>query len=144
MGTNDPSNDQPNTTFIMKTALIVLCLAAVALADTRPLPTLVRSNVVNVDADGAHSMDFEVDNGVSFQLSGRQGDEGGANMFGTYKMLNAEGELVDVKFVANEFGFQPESSLLPVAPAFPHPIPEFVLKQIAFAEQQRAAQSQEQ
>ncbi|CAL4155700.1 unnamed protein product [Meganyctiphanes norvegica] len=128
----------------MKTAVIVLCLAAMALADTKPLPLLLRSNIVNIDEDGAHSMDIEVDNGVSFQLSGRQGENGGANMIGSYKMLNAEGELVDVKFVANEFGFQPESSLLPVAPAFPHPIPQFVLDQIAFAEQQRRAQSQEQ
>merc|ERR1712215_417495 len=109
----------PAPTIIMKTAFIVLCLAAMALADIQPLPVLLRSNVVNVD-------------------------DGGANMIGSYKMLNAEGELVDVKFVANEFGFQPESSLLPVAPAFPHPIPQFVLDQIAFAEQQRQAQSQEQ
>ncbi|CAL4173246.1 unnamed protein product, partial [Meganyctiphanes norvegica] len=132
------------TTNMMKIALIVLCLAAMALADIKPVPLLLRSNVVNIDEDGAHSMDIEVDNGVSFQLSGRQGENGGANMIGSYKMLNAEGELVDVKFVANEFGFQPESSLLPVAPAFPHPIPQFVLDQIAFAEQQRLSQSKEQ
>merc|ERR1712106_1192418 len=133
MGSYLTNNDQP-TTIMKTTAVILLCLAAMPLADTRPLPVLLRSNVVNVDEDGAHSMDIEVDNGVSFQMSGQQGENGGANMFGTYKMLNAEGELVDVKFVANEFGFQPESSLLPVAPAFPHPIPQFVLDQIAFAE----------
>ena len=44
-----------------------------------------------------------------------------------------DGTLASVKFVANENGFQPESSLLPVAPAFPHPIPQFVLDQIEFA-----------
>merc|ERR1712168_862052 len=137
------SNEPRPTTNMKTTAVILLCLGAMAFADTRPLPVLLRSNVVNVDEDGAHSVDFEVDNGVSFQLSGQQGEAGGANMFGTYKMLNAEGELVDVKFVANEFGFQPESFLLPVAPAFPHPIPQFVLDQIAFAEQQRAARAQE-
>merc|ERR1712121_496390 len=130
------------TTHTMKTAVIVLCLAAMAMADTKPLPVLLRSEIVNVHDDGAHSMDIEVDNGVSFQLSGQQGENGGANMVGSYKLLNAEGELVDVKFVANEFGFQPESSLLPVAPAFPHPIPQFVLDQIPFAEQERQAQSQ--
>ncbi|CAL4091500.1 unnamed protein product [Meganyctiphanes norvegica] len=119
-------------------------LVALAAADKPlPVPLLLRSDIHHVHDDGAHSMDFEVDNGISFQLSGSQGEEGGANMFGTYKMMNAEGELVDVKFVDNEFGFQPESSLLPVAPAFPHPIPQFVLDQIAFAEQQKLTQSQE-
>lgn len=43
-----------------------------------------------------------------------------------------------MKFVANENGFQPQSDLLPVAPEFPHPIPDFVLEQIAFAAQQDA------
>ena len=35
--------------------------------------------------------------------------------------------------MADENGYQPQSSLLPVAPAFPHEIPEFVLEQIAKA-----------
>ena len=41
-----------------------------------------------------------------------------------------DGQVFDLKFVANENGFQPESPFLPVAPAFPHPIPDFVLEQI--------------
>ena len=40
------------------------------------------------------------------------------------------GETFELKFVADENGFQPESDYLPVAPAFPHPIPDFVLEQI--------------
>lgn len=47
------------------------------------------------------------------------------------------GEQFFLKFVANERGYQPESSFLPKAPAFPHPIPQFVLDQIAFAEKQK-------
>ena len=41
-----------------------------------------------------------------------------------------DGQLFELKFVADENGFQPESPFLPVAPAFPHPIPDFVLAQI--------------
>merc|ERR1712105_63848 len=84
---------------------------------------------------------FEADNGISFQLSGQQGEDGGAHMQGSYTYI-VDGEAVPLTFVANEGGFQAESSLLPVAPAFPHEIPEFVLEQIAFAEQQRAAQAE--
>lgn len=41
--------------------------------------------------------------------------------------------------MANELGYQPESDLLPVAPAFPHPIPQFVLDQIEKAAEEDAA-----
>merc|ERR1712215_496585 len=106
------------TTPTMKFA-IVLLLAAVAYARPADLEEgdsaeLLRSDVAHPDDDGAHSMSFAVD-----------------------------GEAVPLTFVADENGYQPESSLLPVAPAFPHEIPEWVLEQIAFAEQGRAAQSSE-
>merc|ERR1711962_1249614 len=51
--------------------------------------------------------------------------------------------LRDERVAPHDNGFQPESSLLPVAPAFPHPIPKFVMDQIHFAEQQRAARAQQ-
>lgn len=54
-----------------------------------------------------------------------------------------DGTPVEVKFVADENGYQPESALLPVAPAFPHPIPQFVLDQIAKAAAEDAAKSSE-
>ena len=49
-----------------------------------------------------------------------------------------DGTPVHLKFVADENGFQPESVLLPVAPEFPHPIPQFVLDQIARAAKEDA------
>ena len=53
------------------------------------------------------------------------------------------GEQFSLKYVADENGFQPESDFLPVAPAFPHPIPDFVLEQIEKAriEDEEAARS---
>ena len=45
--------------------------------------------------------------------------------------------------MANENGFQPQSDVLPVAPAFPHPIPQFVLDQIAFAAEEDARKARE-
>ena len=54
-----------------------------------------------------------------------------------------DGTPVEVKFVADEGGYQPDSALLPVAPAFPHPIPQFVLDQIAKAAEEDRNRSPE-
>ncbi|XP_037804080.1 cuticle protein AMP4-like [Penaeus monodon] len=120
----------------MKTA-VILALVSVAMAaklPTEDLPVaIVRSSQVNPDENGAHSSDFEAENGIVFQFSGKEAEEGGANMVGYFAYPQEDGSLAEVKFVADENGFQPESSLLPVAPAFPHPIPQFVLDQIEFA-----------
>ncbi|XP_037804104.1 cuticle protein AMP4-like [Penaeus monodon] len=120
----------------MKTA-VILALVSVAMAaklPTEDLPVaIVRSSQVNPDENGAHSSDFEAENGIVFQFSGKEAEDGGANMVGYFAYPQEDGSLAEVKFVANENGFQPESSLLPVAPAFPHPIPQFVLDQIEFA-----------
>merc|ERR1711887_303545 len=122
---------------------IVLLLAAVAYARPADLEDdsaeLLRSEVAHPDENGAHSMAFAVDNGIDFQLSGQEDEDGGATMVGSYTYI-VDGEAVPLTFVADENGFQPDSSLLPVAPAFPHEIPQFVLDQIAFAAQERATQ----
>lgn len=47
-----------------------------------------------------------------------------------------DGQLFQMSYVADENGFQPESSFLPVAPEFPHEIPQFVLDQIAKAREE--------
>ncbi|XP_068249887.1 cuticle protein AMP4-like isoform X3 [Palaemon carinicauda] len=136
----------------MKTAIIltVLALASAAPAPEKltggaaPLPiAIVRQVQVNPDALGAHSSDFESANGIVFQFSGSEGVLGGANMIGSYSYPQADGTLAEVSFVADENGFQPQSSLLPVAPAFPHPIPQFVLDQIEFARLQKERQERE-
>ncbi|XP_068249885.1 cuticle protein AMP4-like isoform X1 [Palaemon carinicauda] len=136
----------------MKTAIIltVLALASAAPAPEKltggaaPLPiAIVRQVQVNPDALGAHSSDFESANGIVFQFSGSEGVLGGANMIGSYSYPQADGTLASVSFVADENGFQPQSSLLPVAPAFPHPIPQFVLDQIEFARLEKERQERE-
>ena len=62
-------------------------------------------------------------------------------MYFSYILPN--GEEFWLKFVADENGFQPESSHMPVAPEFPHPIPQFVLDQIEFAAEEDAKREAE-
>merc|ERR1711970_753090 len=114
------TTNRTSNTAIMKSA-IVLLLAAMAYAAPASL-----------EVDSVELLHSEVESA----------DDGGAHMQGSYTYI-VDGEAVPLTFVANENGYQPESSLLPVAPAFPHPIPQFVLGQIAFAAEQRAAQSDE-
>ena len=58
-----------------------------------------------------------------------------------YRFTFPSGETFQLKYVADENGFQPESDWLPVAPAFPHPIPDFVLEQIEKAAREDAAKA---
>merc|ERR1711887_191776 len=62
---------------------------------------------------------------------------------GVISFTHPDGTPFHLTFVADENGFQPQSDALPVAPAFPHPIPDFVLEQIEFARQQKEAESRE-
>nr|XP_027236912.1 cuticle protein AM/CP1114-like [Penaeus vannamei] len=128
-------------------AVTILLVAAVAVAEKLPLESrpfaILRRDQHHPNGEGAHSFDFETENGISFHMSGSQGPAGGANSIGDWSYPLGDGSTAEFKFVADENGYQPESSLLPVAPAFPHPIPDFVLRQIEFAEQQRAAEARQ-
>merc|ERR1711973_46833 len=87
------------------------------------------------DDSGAYSFDFETGNGIVRSESGDQlnVEQQPIGMQGSYSYPLPDGQTFTLKFVANDQGFQPESPFLPVSPAFPHEIPQFVLDQIAKA-----------
>ncbi|XP_050700775.1 cuticle protein AMP1A-like [Eriocheir sinensis] len=92
------------------------------------------------EEDGRYTLDVETGNGIILSQSGSpDGPDGSVVKSGHYSYTAPDGTLVEMKFVADENGFQPESDVLPVAPEFPHPIPDFVLEQIAFAAEEDAA-----
>ncbi|CAL4156473.1 unnamed protein product [Meganyctiphanes norvegica] len=115
--------------------VLVLLLVGAALGDLSSYESVevLRDERVAPHDNGAHNMHLELSNGVELHMGGEDG-----NMIGSYSYVMDDGSVVQLKFVADEGGFQPESSILPVAPAFPHPIPKFVMDQIEFAERQRA------
>ncbi|XP_045585572.1 cuticle protein AMP4 [Procambarus clarkii] len=126
----------------MKLTLVVAVLVAGALADMKPVG-IVHIEQHHPDANGAHSFDFEAENGIKMHVSGNLGENGGENSIGHWSYPLEDGSIAFLKFVADENGYQPESDLLPVAPEFPHPIPQFVLDQIAFAEAERERKARE-
>nr|XP_027239239.1 cuticle protein AM1239-like [Penaeus vannamei] len=94
------------------------------------------------EEDGTFNFDFEAANGIRFSQAGSpDGDDDAVIKAGEYSYTAPDGTVVHVKYVADENGFQPQSDLLPVAPEFPHPIPQFVLDQIAFAAEEDAARA---
>merc|ERR1711887_484518 len=105
--------------------IILSCLLAIVAAAPTPDGSDEHIAILrddrNLDDDGTYTFDFETESGISRS-------EQGALSF-TFP----DGESFELTFVADENGYQPQSDHLPVAPAFPHPIPDFVLEQIEFA-----------
>merc|ERR1711872_119439 len=129
----------PNTQDINMYTALVLLLVGAAFGEQfsqESVETLQDERVAPHD-NGAHNMHLKLSNGVEMHLGGEDG-----NMIGIYGHIMEDGSVATLKFVADEGGFQPESSILPVALAFPHPIPKFVMDQIEFAERQRALRAQ--
>ncbi|XP_063855082.1 cuticle protein AM1199-like [Scylla paramamosain] len=128
----------------MKT-VVMLALVAVVTADKLYEPpskdkshiAIIKDERVQPDAKGYYVFDVETEDGIQRHESG---GEGGRQQ-GSYSYTAPDGTPVFVKFVADDQGYHPESDLLPVAPEFPYPIPEFVLDQIAFAAKEDAAKA---
>ncbi|KAK3858353.1 hypothetical protein Pcinc_035455 [Petrolisthes cinctipes] len=96
----------------------------------RPL-AIVKDERQNT-GDGNFNYDFETENGIVVNVVGNLGPQG-QNMQGGFRFPLPDGTLAEVRYVANENGFQPESSLLPT----PHPLPAHAVEQIRVAEEQR-------
>ncbi|XP_030385798.1 larval cuticle protein III/IV [Scaptodrosophila lebanonensis] len=99
-------------------ALLACALAAPA--------EVVRSSS-NVEADGSYGFVWELNDGTSFQEQGVGGQ--GAN--GAFAYISPEGLPVQLSYVADQNGFQPNSDLLPTPP----PIPEEILRSIRYIQE---------
>ncbi|XP_037780129.1 cuticle protein CP14.6-like [Penaeus monodon] len=128
--------------------IILACVAAMAFAapqyssseEVEFIPILKDDRVH--EEDGTYSFDFETGNGISFSQAGSpDGDEDAVIKAGEYSYTAPDGTEIHLRFVADDNGFQPEGDHLPVAPEFPHPIPQFVLDQIAKAAEEDAARA---
>ncbi|KAK8740175.1 hypothetical protein OTU49_003080 [Cherax quadricarinatus] len=107
---------------------------APSLGHGKPPVAIIRDDRVHPDAEGLYSFTVETEDGIRRQESGGVG----GSQQGSVSFTHPDGQVFELKFVADEGGYQPQSSALPVAPVFPHPIPQFVLDQIAFAAKEDA------
>ncbi|XP_047469342.1 cuticle protein CP14.6-like [Penaeus chinensis] len=96
-----------------------------------------------IEDDGRYNFDMETANGIEVSEHGTPGEKGAINSAGSFSYTAPDGTPISLQFVADANGFQPQGAHLPVAPEFPHPIPQFVLDQIAFAAQEDARRPSE-
>ncbi|XP_063587468.1 cuticle protein AMP1A-like [Penaeus indicus] len=96
-----------------------------------------------IEDDGRYNFDMETANGIEVSEHGTPGEKGAINSAGSFSYTAPDGTPITLQFVADANGFQPQGAHLPVAPEFPHPIPQFVLDQIAFAAQEDARRPSE-
>ncbi|XP_045621360.1 cuticle protein AM1199-like [Procambarus clarkii] len=115
--------------------VLLACLAAIAapqrLRDPRFI-AIVRESRQD-QGDGNFNFQYEGENGIYVDGSGRPGSRGGSNMAGFYKFPLPEGGYAEVRYTADEKGFRVESPLIPT----PHPLPAHAVEQIRNAEEQR-------
>ncbi|KAL7638716.1 UNVERIFIED_CONTAM: hypothetical protein RMT77_010249 [Armadillidium vulgare] len=123
----------------MKFIIFVCFLALAAARPDLKIVEILRDDRVHPE-EGKYSFDIETADGIVRSESGGPLDieNNPTGQQGSYSFTFPNGEVFDLKFVADQNGFQPESKWLPVAPEFPHPIPQFVLDQIEKAAREDA------
>ncbi|XP_050351056.1 cuticle protein CP14.6-like [Nymphalis io] len=120
----------------MKSFVAILALVAVAAADVSHLNREeAHAEIVEQNADvfpDQYSYNYKTSNGISGQESGvikNPGSEAEAlEVQGSNSYTGPDGQVYAVRYVSNENGYQPEGSHLPVD----HPIPEYILRSIAY------------
>ncbi|XP_076055343.1 cuticle protein AM1159-like [Oratosquilla oratoria] len=120
--------------FVILAFLLSVAAAAKLPGEAHHVVSII-SDTREAPVNGAFSTNFEADNGIKYSEIGRPGEAGQTNSEGTYSFVDENGNTIEVRFVANEFGFQPQGAHLPVAP----PPPPHVAELLRIAEEQRAA-----
>uniref|UniRef100_T1GH30 Uncharacterized protein n=1 Tax=Megaselia scalaris TaxID=36166 RepID=T1GH30_MEGSC len=103
---------------------VLACFVAVAFADAE-VHEVSRSLDVGPDS---YSYDVKLDNGVSAQESGKLKNEDTIAAQGSYSFTSPEGEKVEISYIADENGYQPQGALLPTPP----PIPIAIAKSLEY------------
>lgn len=83
--------------------------------------------LTNQDTDGTYAFDVQQSSGLQIQEEGQAGHYAR----GSYSYTSPEGVPVQVVYTADEYGFHPQSDLLPTPP----PIPEAILRSIQFIQE---------
>ncbi|KPI97902.1 Larval cuticle protein LCP-17 [Papilio xuthus] len=113
---------------------IALSLLAVALAapqaPTEPIPIVRQDSQIN--PDGSYQYSYETGNGISADEKGALknigAEEPALEVQGQFQYPSEDGGNIQLTYIANENGFQPQGAHLPT----PHPIPQDIQRALDF------------
>ncbi|XP_017860629.1 PREDICTED: pupal cuticle protein Edg-78E-like [Drosophila arizonae] len=105
--------------FLLVASALIAC--AYAVSDESYAVGNSRSEI---NPDGSYSYSYETSNGISGQEQG----VGGQGASGSNSYISPEGQQVQLSYIADENGYQPQGSHLPTPP----PIPEAILRGLEY------------
>ncbi|CAL4202692.1 unnamed protein product [Meganyctiphanes norvegica] len=115
--------------------IVLACLVAVAACAPQDFIQPVAILRQETTGEGANFQNiFESDDGILVEASGSSGSAGQANLAGRYIFTAEDGSQIEVTYIADENGFQPQGAHLPVGPAAPAHVADL----LRIAEEQRA------
>ncbi|CAH0727810.1 unnamed protein product, partial [Brenthis ino] len=108
----------------MKTFIILALVAAVFAAPqapTEPIPILRQDSEIN--PDGSFQYSFETGNGIVADANGAVrnigAEESALEVQGQFSYLSEKGDPIQLTYLANENGYQPQGKHLPTSPPIP-------------------------
>nr|XP_053632049.1 cuticle protein AM1199-like [Cherax quadricarinatus] len=122
--------------FVAFASVVAVVSSAKLPGDPQPIAILRDDRLAPQGA--VYKTDFETENGIVVSENGQAGSVGQSNAEGFISYTSPEGQPVQISYVANEFGFQPQGDVLPT----PHPLPSHAIEQIRFAEEQARLSAQ--
>ncbi|XP_016988959.1 larval cuticle protein LCP-17 [Drosophila rhopaloa] len=108
----------------MLVASAFLACAYAAASYNQEAGAYITKSGADIQPDGHYNYAYETSNGIAAQESGL----GGYQANGGFSWYSPEGELVQIAYVADENGYQPQGALLPTPP----PIPAAILKSLEY------------
>ncbi|XP_063220023.1 endocuticle structural glycoprotein SgAbd-8-like [Bacillus rossius redtenbacheri] len=111
---------------------VAACWARPQLANTSPIPIISYENE-GVNFDGSYKWRYETANDIQAEETGfvknlGQPEQEAQVAQGSYSYTDPDGARVSLTYTADENGYRPEGTHLPVPP----PIPEAILRALAY------------
>ncbi|KAL0132057.1 hypothetical protein PUN28_000079 [Cardiocondyla obscurior] len=117
----------------MKFLIISLALIAVALGQYQQQPVAILRQAQDISPEGSYNYAYETENGIAASEQGSPqpvGPKGNPAVIsqGQFQYTAPDGSPIAVQYTADENGFHPQGSHLPVAP----PVPELIQRAVAY------------
>merc|ERR1712198_339122 len=119
--------------------LFLSCLAVVShcapqlLEENEKEPVAILRQQFSLDGANFQS-GFLSEDDTSFAVVGTEGGQGQSNQQGSWEYTLDDGSVAEYRYTADENGYRPDSSLIPVGPA----LPSHVVAQLQYVQEQQA------